>query len=44
MQRKAIRVPRTLAEEIVRELDPNGVEARKACKLRRQEYICTMFH
>ena len=43
LQRKGIRVPKTLAEEIVQKLDPNGVEARKACKLRSQEYICTFF-
>ena len=40
LQRKGIRVPRSLVEEIVRELDPNGVEARKPHKLRRREYIC----
>ena len=40
LQRKGVRVPRSFVEEIVRELDPNGVEARKAHKLRRREYIC----
>ena len=27
LQRKGIRVPRSLVEELVRELDPSGVEA-----------------
>jgi len=35
LQRKEIRVPRSVfPEEIVRELDPDGVETRKAHKLR----------
>ena len=40
LQRKGIRVPRSVVEEIVRELDPDGVEARKAHRLRRRQYIC----
>lgn len=35
-----IRASRSLVEEVVRELDPNEVEARKAHKLRGREYIC----
>ena len=40
LQRKGIRVPRSVVEEIVRELDPDGIEARKAHRLRRRQYIC----
>ena len=34
------RVSRSKVEEIVRELDPNGVEARETHRLRRREYTC----
>ena len=34
LQRKGTRVLRSLVEEIVRELDSDGVETRKAHKLR----------
>lgn len=34
LQGKGIRVPRSLVEEIVPELDPDGVETRKAHKVR----------
>ena len=40
LQRKGIRVSRSVVEEIVRKLDPDGVEARKAHRLRRGQYIC----
>ena len=40
LQQKEIRVPRSKVEEIVRELDPDGVEVRKTHRLRRREYIC----
>lgn len=40
LERKGIRVPRKAVAEILRELDPDGVEARKSHKLRRREYIC----
>ena len=33
LQQKGIRVPRSKVEEIVRELDADGVEARKAHRL-----------
>ena len=34
LQGKGIRVPRSLVEEIVPELDPDGVKTRKAHKVR----------
>ena len=37
LQQKGIRVPRSKVEEIVRELDADGVEARKT---HRREYAC----
>ena len=40
LQLKGIRVPRAVVEELVRQLDPEGVEARNAHKLRRRMYIC----
>ena len=40
LQQKGIRVPRSKVEEIVRELDPDGVEVRKTHRLRRREYTC----
>eukprot|EP00794_Sanderia_malayensis_P002894 gene2894-3345_t len=40
LQQRGIRVPRKAVEEIVREVDPDGVATRKSHKLRRREYIC----
>ena len=40
LQQKGIRVPRSKVEEIVRELDLDGVEVRKTHRLRRREYTC----
>ena len=41
LQRKGVRVPRSAVEEIVREVDPEGVKERKAHRLHRREYICS---
>ena len=39
LKRKGVRVPRSAVEELVQELDPEGVKGRKTCGLRRREYI-----
>ena len=38
LQQKGIRLPRSKVEEIVLELDSDGVEVRKTHRLRRREY------
>ena len=42
LQRKGVRVPRSAVEEIVREVDPEGVKERKAHRLHRREYYGCM--
>ena len=40
LQLDGIIVPRSVVEEHQREVDPHGVESRKAHRLRRREYHC----
>ncbi len=39
LELEGIRIPRIVVQEILRELDPEGTELRKARRLKRREYI-----
>jgi len=40
LQIKGVMVPRIVVQELMKEIDPGGVESRKAHKLKRREYHC----